>query len=58
MENVAREEGLALKHLFPYKSSCFFFKIQTVIKSPSFKPGGHQTGRFNIFDNLFHFWHS
>ena len=35
MENVAGEQGLALQQLFPYKSSYFFQKIQTFIKSHS-----------------------
>jgi len=37
--NVAGEQGRALHQLSPYKSSCFFKKIQTVKKSHSLTTG-------------------
>ena len=55
MEIVAGEQGLALQELFPYKSSYFFKKIQTIIKSHFFNAGGFKLGRFDVFDMLFPF---
>ena len=52
MENVAREQGLVLQQLFPYKSS-YSFKN----KFSFFSDGGHILGHFDIFDMLFFIWH-
>jgi len=52
MENVAREQGLALQQLFPYKSS-YTFKISDCHKISISDDGGLKLGHFDIFDMLF-----
>ena len=58
MENDAGEQGLPLQQLFPYKSSQFFFKIQTVIKSHSLMPGASNLAILMFLTCFFHFCHS
>jgi len=54
MENVARERGLALQQLFPYKSS-YSFKNSDHHKSSFSDDGDLKLGHFDIFDMLFLF---
>jgi len=54
MENVAREQGLALQQLFRYKSS-YPFKNSDRHKISFFGNGGLKLGHFDIFDLLFPF---
>ena len=58
MEKVAGEQGLALQQLFPYKSSYFFFEIQTIIKSHSLMLGTSNFAILMFSTCFFHFWHS
>jgi len=48
MENVARERGLALQQLFPYKSS-YSFKNSDRQKISFFNDGGLKLGHFLYF---------
>ena len=51
MENVAGVQSLALKQLFPYKSS-YSFKKSDCHKFSFFNDGGLQLGHFDISDML------
>ena len=53
MENVAGEQGLTLRQLFPYKS--YFFKNSDRHKILFSGDGGLKLGHFDIFDMLFPF---
>ena len=50
MENVAREQGLALQQLFPYKS--YSLKNSDCHKFSFFLNGGLKVGHLIIFDAL------
>ena len=56
MENVAREQDVALQRLFSYKPSYFFFKKNTDHQNISFfNDGDLKLVYFNIFNRLFLF---
>ena len=54
MENVAREQGLALQQLFPYKCS-YSLKNSYCQKISHLSDEGLELGHFDIFDMLFPF---
>jgi len=54
MENVAREQGVALQQLFPHKF-LDSFKNSDRHKIPFFNDGGLKFGQFDIFDMRFLF---
>jgi len=57
MEKVAGEQDLAFQQHFTYKSSKFSENSNCRINL-LFNSRGLKLGHLDIFDALFHFWHS